>query len=714
MKNEAKNTIILHVDGMTCNNCASGIKKHLENNLIEDVTVNFSLGEVSCSINNKTRKDVATIIEAIGYKVKTSNDSDNKFSKVEILFYTSLLFTIPLFSHMFLDDIAYFFEDNNLGVLLKNLSNILHKPFIQLILCIPVYIIGIFYFGKSAFGSLKIGVPNMDVLIFIGSSAAFFYSIYGWWFYYGTDKVNDFLFFETTATIITLVLLGNLMEKKAVKQTTTAIKELSDIQNIIAKKIEGEKIIEVKFQDIKLGDILIINSGDIIPIDGQVIWGNCTVDESMITGESLPITKNIKSKVTGGTILSHGSIKIKVMNVGKETILSQIIELVKNSQKNQPKIQKIGDKVSSIFIPIVLSISFGTFIISHFFFNISTDEAFFRSIAVLVISCPCAMGLATPTAIMVGIGRAAKNGILIKGGQTLEKIADIKNIAFDKTGTITTGNFKINDFKIINGDAKEIKNIVYNIEKHSSHPIANSLINELSEYSKDIIINNINEENGLGISGNYNGHTYFIGKDISNNKYDVYIKKDNNLIATINLQDEIKEGTKKIIQELKNDGYSTILISGDRKEKCEQINKILSFNSVFSEQLPKNKLEKIEELNNQNAIMMLGDGINDAPALAKATLGVSLGNASQIAIQSSEIILLNNNNLKQLPKALKIGKHTLLTIKQNLFWAFSYNIIAIPMACLGLIEPMSAALFMAFSDVVVIGNSIRLKFKNIF
>ena len=402
------------------------------------------------------------------------------------------------------------------------------------------------------------------------------------------------------------------------------------------------------------------------------------------------------------------------MNVGKETILSQIIELVKNSQKNQPKIQKIGDKVSSIFIPIVLSISFGTFIITHFFFNIPTDEAFFRSIAVLVISCPCAMGLATPTAIMVGIGRAAKNGILIKGGQTLEKIADIKNIAFDKTGTITTGNFKINDFKIINGDAKEIKNIVYNIEKHSSHPIANSLISELAEYSKDIMINNINEENGLGISGDYNGHTYFIGKDISNNKYDVYIKKDNNLIATINLQDEIKEGTKKIIQELKNDGYSTILISGDRKEKCEKINKILSFNSIFSEQLPKNKLEKIEELNNQNAIMMLGDGINDAPALAKATLGVSLGNASQIAIQSSEIILLNNNNLKQLPKALKIGKHTLLTIKQNLFWAFSYNIIAIPMACLGLIEPMSAALFMAFSDVVVIGNSIRLKFKNIF
>ena len=700
MKNEATETITLHVEGMTCNNCASGIKKHLENNLINDVTVNFSLGEVNCSINNTTKKDIISIIEDIGYKVKNTNDSENKFSKVEILFFISLFFTIPLFSHMFLDH-----------------SSILYNPWLQLILCLPVYIIGIIYFGKSAFGSLKIGVPNMDVLIFIGSSAAFFYSIYGWWFFYGTSQVNEYLFFETSATIITLVLLGNVMEHRSVKQTTTAIKELSEIQNVIAKKLEGEKIIEIRFQDIKSGDILIINSGDIIPIDGKVIWGNCTVDESMITGESLPITKNIKSEVIGGTTLNSGSIKIEAINVGNKTILSQIINLVKNAQNNQPEIQKIGDKVSSIFIPIVLTISLGTFVISHFIFNISTHDAFLRSVAVLVISCPCAMGLATPTAIMVGIGRAAKNGILIKGGQTLEKIAGIKNIAFDKTGTITTGNFKINDFNILDGDEKEIKNIAYNIEKHSSHPIANSLINELAEYSQEIIINNINEENGLGISGDYNGNHYFIGKDTSNNQnieYDVYIKKDNKLIATINLQDEIKKGTKEVIQELKNNGYSTILISGDRKEKCEQINEKLSFNNIFFEQLPKSKLEKIEELNKQNDTIMLGDGINDAPALAKATLGVSLGNASQIAIQSSEIILLNNNNLSQLPKALKIGQHTLLTIKQNLFWAFSYNIIAIPIACLGYLNPMWAALFMAFSDVVVIGNSIRLKFKKIF
>ena len=701
MKNNASNVITLKVDGMTCNNCATGILKHLEKNKIDKVSVNFSLAEVSCSINKKnTKKNIISLIEEIGYKVKKENQKKNKYERVEILFFISLLFTIPLFSHMFLDS-----------------SNILYNPLVQLALCIPVYVIGIIYFGKSAFGSLKIGVPNMDVLIFIGSSAAFFYSIYGWWLFYGTDIVGQYLFFETSATIITLVLLGNVLEHRSVKQTTTALRELSEIQNIIAKKVVGDKIIEIKFKDINVGDILIINNGDIIPIDGKIIWGNCTVDESMITGESLPTSKEISSEVIGGTIINSGNVKIEVVNVGNNTILSQIIDLVKNAQKDQPEIQKLGDKVSSIFVPIVLIISVSTFFISNFFFNISSIDAFLRAVAVLVISCPCAMGLATPTAIMVGIGRAAKNGILIKGGQTLEKMASIKNIAFDKTGTITTGDFKINNFNVIEGDEKEIKNIVYNIEKYSSHPIAKSLIKELDQYSEEIDIYNINEENGLGITAHLDGNQYFIGRNISSEKYkkhDVYITKNNILIATINLVDEIKSGTHQVIKDLKNSGYSTILISGDSKEKCHLVNKELAFNNLFSEQLPKSKLEKIEELNNQNATMMLGDGINDAPALAKATIGVSLGNASQIAIQSSEIILLNKNNLKQLPKALQIGKHTLITIKQNLFWAFSYNIIAIPIACCGYLNPMWAALFMAFSDVIVIGNSIRLKFKRIF
>ena len=698
--NKIGKKIVLHVEGMTCNNCASGIRTHLEKNFIENVNVNFPLSEVSCNEDETSnKKHIISLIEDIGYKVKNKNNKEKKFSKVEMLFFISLLFTTPLFSHMFLDH-----------------SNILYDPFIQLGLCLPVYFIGLIYFGKSAFNSLKTGVPNMDVLIFIGSSAAFFYSIYGWWLFYGTNEVHNYMFFETSATIITLVLLGNVLEHRSVKQTTTALKDLSKIKNTIAKKVFGDKIVEIKFEDIIKGDILIINSGDIIPTDGTIIWGDCRLDESMITGESLPISKKINSTVIGGTTLISGSIKIKASQVGNNTVLSQIIELVKNAQKEQPEIQKIGDKVSSIFVPVVVTISILTFFISHYFFNIPFNDAFLRSIAVLVISCPCAMGLATPTAIMVGIGRAAKNGILIKGGLTLEKMASIKNIAFDKTGTITTGNFKILDLNIIDGNEDEIKNIIYNIEKHSSHPIANSLINELKDYSKKLNIKNIDETNGLGITAQINNDIYFIGKEVSSNqkrKFDVYLKKNDSIIATINLKDEIKDETQEIINNLKEE-YTTSLISGDRKEKCDELNKTLLFDKVFSNQSPEDKLKIIEKLNKENNTLMVGDGINDAPALSKATLGVSLGNASQIAIQSSEIILLNNENLKQLPKALTISNPPLLTIKQNLFWAFSYNIIAIPIACFGYLNPMWAALFMAFSDVIVIGNSIRLKFKRIF
>lgn len=701
MKNSSLNKTTLSVEGMTCNNCAAGIKKHLENNSVVDVNVNFSLGEVSFNIDQKNSiSKVISLIEQIGFKVKIDNQKINKFSKVEILFLISLIFTLPLILHMFLDH-----------------SNILHNPIIQIFLCIPVYLIGIHYFGKSAFKSLKIGVPNMDVLIFMGSSAAFFYSIYGWWYFYGTNEVNNYMFFETAATIITLVLLGNVLEHRSVKQTTTALKDLYKIQKTSAKKIVDEKIVEIDFNEIKKNDVLVVNSGDRIPIDGKVVWGNCSVDESMITGESLPVSKEINSDVIGGTILNSGSIKILVTNIGNDTILSQIIDLVKNAQKDQPNIQKLGDKVSSIFVPIVILISIGTYFISHFIFDIDSVDAFLRSIAVLVISCPCAMGLATPTAIMVGIGRAAKNGILIKGGITLEKIGKIKNIAFDKTGTITTGKFKIAQLNIISGDEYEIKNIIYNLEKHSSHPIANSIINELSDYSKELKLNDIYEKNGFGVSASFNGSSYFIGKNFDESKdqkFDIYLKKDNKIIATIDIKDEIKKGTKEVFKNLKENKYTTTLISGDHKEKCDQLNQILSFNKVYSNQLPEEKLKIIEKLNINNDTIMLGDGINDAPALSKAFLGISLGNASQIAQQSSEIILLNKDNLNQLPKALKIGEHTLKTIKQNLFWAFSYNIIAIPIACLGYLNPMWAALFMAFSDIVVIGNSIRLKFKKIF
>ena len=697
MKNDIKK-IKIQVDGMSCTNCAAGIKKHLINKGLGDVNVNFSTGEASCNIDTlHNQNDIENIIQKLGYSIiKPNKEIKKRISKVERYFYSTLIFTLPLFSHMFFPE-----------------GSFIQNPILQFFLCLPVYIIGVAYFGKSAWSSLKTGIPNMDVLIFIGSSAAFFYSIYGSFL---LDS-HDYLFFETTATIITLVLLGNVLEHKSVQKTTTAIGDLSSIQEVVAK-IEVNGIIkEVNFDNIEVGDILIVNSGDKIPTDGIIVSGSAYIDESMITGESIPTNKNKNADVIGGTIITDGNVKIKASKVGNDTLLSQIIELVKNAQNNKPNIQKLGDQISAVFVPIVLSIAISTFFIGHYFFLLTMQEALLRGIAVLVISCPCAMGLATPTAVMVGIGRAAKNGILIKGGDSLEKLASIKSIVFDKTGTLTTGKFIVSNFNTINEDEQKIKNIIYNIEQHSSHPIAKSLCSAFKENSSPLELINIIEEKGVSISAKIDKNLYTIGSSnihLSAERHDLFVLKNDRLIATLDISDELKTNTDLVVSSLNKTGYTTTLLSGDKKDKCDKLSKELGITKTFSEQLPQDKIAKIEELVNQYPTAMVGDGINDAPALAKATIGISLGNATQIAIQSADVVLLNNEDLKQLPQALQLGKHTLLTIKQNLFWAFSYNLVAIPIAFLGFLNPMWAALFMAFSDVIVIGNSIRLRYKKIF
>ena len=701
MKIDSKK-VKIQIEGMSCSNCAAGIKKHLENKGLKKVNVNFSTGEATCEINTShSNKDIEDIIRKIGYSITApSKNIQNLIPKVEKYFYFTLFFTLPLFSHMFVSH-----------------ENFLNNPLIQLILCVPVYIVGLLYFGKSAWKSLKTGIPNMDVLIFIGSTAAFIYSLYGWSIFSGTDEIHKYLFFETTATIITLVLLGNVLEHRSVQKTTSSIGDLSNIQATTAKKVISGKTEKIQYDEILIDDILIVNSGDKIPTDSIITSGSCYIDESMITGESFPISKKMGDEVIGGTIVSDGSITIQATKIGEDTLLSQIIDLVKNAQNNKPKIQKLGDTISAIFVPVVISISMLTFFIGHFYFGINFQDILLRSIAVLVISCPCAMGLATPTAVMVGIGKAAQNGILIKGGDTLEKLASIKNIVFDKTGTITTGKFKISELNILSGNEKEIKNIIYNLEINSSHPIAQSLCHAYKDYFEPLLLTDIKEEKGKCLSANINNDSYKIGSSKiypSDNDYDLYLLKNNTLLATLNIIDSLKPNIKGVIKKLTEQGYKTTLLSGDKSDKCEKTGFFLGIKNIISECLPNDKLATIDEIENNSPVAMIGDGINDAPALAKATVGISLASATQIAIHTSDVILLNKKDLDQLPKALLIGKHTLLTIKQNLFWAFSYNLVAIPLAIAGLLNPMWGALFMAFSDVVVIGNSIRLRYKKIF
>lgn len=691
----------LQVSGMHCNNCALSVHKLLEKKGVQDVFVDFANDEVKYKTNDlSTTPSIIKEIEGLGYKV--SQDSvpiqEKAYEKVENKFYFSLLFTIPLFSHMFLP------------------FHWLHNPLVQLALCTPVYFLGFLHFGKSAYHSLKNGIPNMDVLIFIGSSAAYIYSIVGTIQHLGPD----YLFYETAATIISLVLLGNVLEKRSVTQTTSAVRDLMHFQEVKAHKMINGQIIEVHSSEIKPGDVLVINSGDKIPVDGEIIWGEASINEAMLTGESIPLEKSKYDQVIGGTLIEKGSIHVLVTKTGKHTVLSQIIDLMKKAQAAKPNIQKLGDKVAAIFVPIVVGVSILTFLIAFYAFDISFQKSMLNAIAVLVISCPCAMGLATPTAVMVGLGRAAKSGILIKGGNTIEEIAKLKFMVFDKTGTLTTGNFKIKSLKCLQISQQKAESIIYGIEAYSNHPIAKSLVKELSVKSLEkMIFVKVNEEKGLGMTAIDNeGNNYQFGskhilqseEDASN--YSLFLKVNNILVAKIAIEDEIKPEAANLISTLTDLGIKPILLSGDQKEKCEALGSYLGIEEIYSETMPHQKLEIIDSIKKRGKTAMVGDGINDAPALTSSDVGISMSDSSSIAIQSAEVVLLQND-LSVINKMLKIGKHTLITIKQNLFWAFFYNIVAIPIAAVGLLNPMVGAFAMAFSDIIVIGNSIRLKTKSL-
>ncbi len=695
----------LQVEGMTCTNCALGVQKHLEKKGFENVHVDFASGEVVFEApSGYDENEVKQGISNLGYKVIEVDEekAQQGLSDIEKKFYFSLIFSVPLFSHMFLP------------------FDFLQNPWVQLILCIPVYVLGVMHFGKSAYHSLKSGVPNMDVLIFIGSTAAFFYSLTGVILHYGTPEVHNYLFFETTSTIISLVLLGNVLEHRSVQKTTSAIKDLSRLQKSVAKRIVDKNtkaIEEVVFDDIKKGDLLLVNTGDKIPTDGVVIEGEGAVNESMLTGESEPVYKKKGDEVVGGTILESGNLIVEAQKVGEETVLSKIIRMVKEAQQSKPEIQQLGDKVSAIFVPAVVLISIITFLVSYFYASVDLTHSILRSVAVLVISCPCAMGLATPTAVMVGIGRAAKNGILIKGGSTLEEFAKSNIMVFDKTGTITTGKFNVKSFKIIDNstDEKTALSIIYQLEKHSSHPIAKSLVRAFeNKVDKTLQLEDIFEVKGAGLQGKYKNDEYYFGKSVlSTEQEGIGLYKNGKHIAQVMIEDEVREGAKEVLQALKNQGFSLYLLSGDTKENCEKVAKDLPFDEVYSRKKPDEKLQIISSLKQKGKVVMVGDGINDAPALTTADIGISLSDATHIAIQSAQIVLLQGRHLNGLLDAYLISKHTLTTIKQNLFWAFAYNIVAIPIAAVGLLNPMVAALSMAFSDVVVIGNSIRLRTKKL-
>ncbi len=699
-----KEIIELKVDGMDCNNCAMSISRYLERRGLEDVFVNFQTKEVRFQPgeNQLELNKIKAGIEKLGFIVLEEEASEPYWTLEKKLLLSSIFCLPLLLGHLVMMAGVHWAW--------------LESPAVQFFLALPVFLIGVFHFGKSALSSLRGGVPNMDVLIFVGSTAAFVYSIIGWYL-----QDPTYYFFETTATIITLVLLGNWMEKRAVAQTTTAIGALTQLQAPMANKLlPSGALLPVAKSELQIGMLLQINGGDIVPTDAIIKEGEGLMDESMLTGESIPIPKEVGQEVIGGSTLLSGSLQVEATAVGKNTVLEQMVELVKTAQQDKPPIQQLADRISAIFVPTVLLISLLTFTISYFLFDISSGDSLLRAIAVLVVSCPCAMGLATPTAVMVGVGRLARLGVLIKGGRTVEQLANIKQLVFDKTGTLTTGNFRIESAEYPSGHMKLANAIVWEMERHSSHPIAQSLRHALDGMprAEEIPVLTVKEERGIGMvaTGDDNA-TYRLGSRRLLNpdadcEGDIFLLKDTEVLAAFRLGDDMKDGAEQTIGTLQQQGVNTYILSGDQHAKTERAAKALGVNHFFAEQLPAQKLEKIRELSEQAPTAMVGDGINDAPALAQADLGISLSDASQVAIQSAKVVLLNGR-IDVLPKAFGVAEKTVQTIRQNLFWAFAYNVVAIPIAALGFLNPMLGALFMAFSDVVVIGNSIRLKYKKV-
>ena len=697
------------VEGMTCANCASSVNKFLEKKGAKEISVNFMTNDVSfVTAGDVSLEALKSGITKLGYNVIDEDDFDpheghghgpgeHNLMRVKKLLLIASVFTVPLI----LNHLAHILGFEFLAFL--------NDHWVQFALCLPVYIIGIYYFGVSAWKSLRSGVPNMDVLIFIGSTAAFGYSLIG-----AITNDPNLIFFETAATIITLVLFGNYLEEKAVNQTSSSINELSQLQVTKAQKLQVDgSTIEINAKEIKPGDRLYVANGDQIPVDGYVLKGSALVDESLMTGESIPITKNIKDFIVGASTLKSGSLEMEASAFPSETVLSKMIDLVKKAQSEKPDIQRLADKISAWFVPVVLGISILTFVLGYFVFGVAMNKALMSSIAVLVISCPCAMGLATPAAVMVGVGRMAQNGILIKGGATLEQFAQAKHVVFDKTGTLTNSDLEIKDFEIFSGDLETIKNQIYTIEKKSTHPIAQSIVSHLENEGiqiSGIQFVEINEVQGKGmIAKDASGNRYEL---IRGAKFDVEFHKNGQAIAGINLQDVLRTQAPSVIKYLNDQKIQSHILSGDKASKVMDLGKKLGITEVLAEQSPSDKLAQIKELTKDGLTIMVGDGINDAPALTQADIGVSLSEASKIAMQSSEIVLMNNS-LAKFKEAHHISTLTLKTIKQNLFWAFAYNIVAIPVAALGFLNPMLGALFMAFSDVVIILNSLKLKFKKL-
>ena len=723
------------ITGMTCSACAGRIERTLNKlNGVDKANVNFAAEKLYVSFDDKNinESEIVSAIKKAGYNIAGKNAKSEMpaHKKLLIRFIISMIFTVPLLiismGHM---------VGMPLPKIIDPMENPLNFAIIQLALTIPVMATGYMFYLKGIKNLFRLS-PNMDSLIAVGTLSSVVYGIFAITkIKNGHEHMAMELYFESAAVILTLITLGKYLESLSKGKSSQAIKELMELSPKIATVRRGKKELQVKSELVQIGDTVIVKPGEKFPVDGTVTLGTTSVDESMLTGESMPVTKNVGDKVIGATVNKNGYIEYTAEKIGEDTAISQIIKLVEEAQGKKAPIARLADVISAYFVPAVILLA----IIAAVGWKIageSNDFCITIFISVLVIACPCALGLATPTAIMIATGQGAKNGILIKGGEVLENAHKINTVVFDKTGTITEGIPVVTDIKTNGINENDLLLYAAAAEKLSEHPLGDSIVKEAN--SRNITIpeaENFESISGMGIKAVVNGKQIIIGNEKMMNEYkikDDFISQittfanqgktavicavDGKAAGIIAISDQIKETSRSAVSKLENKGINTVMLTGDNKKTALTIAGYAGIKNVIYEVLPEDKAAEIKKIQESGKITaMVGDGINDAPALAQSDVGIAIGSGTDIAIESADIVLMNGS-LEGVNTAIKLSHATIRNIKQNLFWAFGYNILGIPIA-MGLLHifggpllnPMIAAAAMSLSSVSVLSNALRLR-----